>query len=101
MPSQALELSLIGHSAALSACEKAKEWEAALVTTSLKYYLPKISDDGDDHHDDDDDDATMTTTVVQFFFQILVCIDAIDLVRKSSKSELFSRFFGRSGFWRC
>ena len=34
------------------------------------------------------------------FFQILVRVDAIDLVRKSSKSELSSRFFGRLKIFR-
>ena len=67
------------------------------ITTCLKYYLRKISgdvdgdDDGDD--DEDDDDATMTTTFQTF--QILVCVEAIDLIRKSPKSELSSQFVGR------
>ena len=61
---------------------------------------PKISGDDDDRrrlrlcrrrcHDTDD--------VHSKVFQILAHVDAIDLVRKSSKSELSSRFFGRSGF---
>ena len=33
------------------------------ITTGLKYWLPKISDE------DDDDYATMTTAFVQFFFE--------------------------------
>ena len=35
-----------------------------LVTTCLKYYLWKISDEDDDREDDDDDAATMTATFV-------------------------------------
>ena len=44
--------------------------------------------DDDDKNDDDEHGA-------QFFFQNLVRVDAVDLIKKSSKSELSSQFFGR------
>ena len=65
--------------------------------------------------DDDDDDRRRSTTIDDDrrrddddvdehgaeIFEILDRVDAINLVQKSSKSELSSRFFGRSKFFGC
>ena len=56
-----------------------------------------ITLDDDDNDDDDQHGA-------QFFFRNLDRVDAVDFVKKSSKSELSSRFFGRLKIlqdWPC
>ena len=52
----------------------------------------------DDDRRRDDDDVDEHGAEV---FEILDRVDAINLVQKSSKSELSSRFFGRSKFFGC
>ena len=52
--------------------------------------------DDDRRRDDDDVDEHGAE-----IFEILDRVDAINLVQKSSKSELSSRFFGRSKFFGC
>ena len=52
--------------------------------------------DDDRRRDDDDVDEHGSE-----IFEILDRVDAINLVQKSSKSELSSRFFGRSKFFGC
>ena len=54
-------------------------------------------DDANDDDDDDDDDKGRRRWGARRakFFQNLVRVDAVDFGKKSSKSELSSRFFGR------